>query len=733
MLCLFIFLLVAVTSLLGLFDGLEVKTLDMRFRQRPLAPPDDRIIILAITDECIAQLGKWPWPRSRHADILDMLKKAGASAAVFDLIFQDTSDREPREDERLIESCASFGKVLLPIHLVPVSVVNPESLELTSEVEVCRPFDRLASVACGFGFINVDYQNLNSDGIIRCIPLTLSAQGSLFPALPLAVAREIHGETGPLIADPVVIANRTVPQTLIPAITHGEKGWRFSSRPAYLVNYLGEATSGAFPMVYYADLFNGMVNPSIFKNRIVLVGPTATGLSDVKLSPFGEMPGVMIHATVLQNLLKGNFLNQTGPGARFLILLFLSLATWYFLIQLNPLIGTIALAGMVILYNFVAFQLFMRAETVIDMVAPTMAMGVQFTAGRFLQMFTNLKDAYRSIKERSEALEESNRLLDRQVTDLSTLNEVGNRFSALLAMEPLSREILLTFQELWGASTSLVAMVEGDDSPLKVIGQYGIGEDDGRLVLFDPEVSMTLRLLREERRFLFTPSGKWFTCYLPLLMGTRLWGALLLKETLPNPTRFHERESFCMTLLGIAATALENARLYNLATVDLLTRLFVRQYFQIQIEQEFKRAKRYGHNLALLMTDIDHFKIFNDSYGHQQGDIVLREVAAAVRKSLREIDIPARYGGEEFSIVLPETNLDGALIVAERIRRNVELMLVPRSDTRGEPLRVMISIGVSAIPEHSLDSPETMIKLADQALYCAKERGRNRVEYITPK
>ncbi|MBF0501222.1 MAG: CHASE2 domain-containing protein [Candidatus Riflebacteria bacterium] len=756
-LCVIIFVLFAVASMLGLFDGLEVKTLDFRFRQRPPSPPDDRVIILAISDDCLAELGNWPWPRTFHAQVLDILKKAGASAVAFDMLFQDPSDRDPKEDsrlaevatrflrvfklllgvpnedDRLVEATAGFGHVILPVHLVPVRVVHPESLEMVSETEVYRPFEKLASAARGFGFINVDYQNLNPDGIIRRIPLTLSAGDRLYPALSVAMVREVLGETALSCVEPIAISGRVIPQTVLPALVRGSDGWKLSTRPAYLVNYRGDATSGAFPMVYYSDLIKGRVNPALFKNRIVLVGATAAGLSDVKLTPFEEMPGVMIHANVVQNLLRGNFLLQVGPLERLLILLLLAAIGWFTLVRLSSGVGTATVIFAVALYNLIAYQLFLHVDTVIEMVAPTLLVGVQFTAGRFLQMFSNLKEAYLSIKERSVALEESNRLLDRQVTDLSILNEVANRLSSKLAMEPLSNEVLRAFQDLWHAPVALVAMVEGDDMPLKSINSIGFDGDDGQIVLFDPNVAAAIKTLREERRFVSTPDGRWFTSYLPLLMGNRLWGAIMLKESSPTPDRFREKERFYLTLLGIAATALENARLYNLATVDILTHLYVRQYFQIQIEQELKRAKRYGHNLALLMTDIDHFKHFNDSYGHQQGDIVLREVATVVKKSLREIDIAARYGGEEFCVVLPETSLDGALIVAERIRRNIETMPISRFESRGEPLRVTISIGVCAVPEHDVNIPDDMVKLADQALYQAKGKGRNRVEYIAPK
>jgi diguanylate cyclase (GGDEF)-like protein len=125
------------------------------------------------------------------------------------------------------------------------------------------------------------------------------------------------------------------------------------------------------------------------------------------------------------------------------------------------------------------------------------------------------------------------------------------------------------------------------------------------------------------------------------------------------------------------------------------------------------------------MTDIDHFKKFNDTWGHQIGDMVLREVAKCVRACIRDTDIAARYGGEEFAVILPETDLEGSLLFAERLRQKVE---ESSFDGPKGPLKVTISIGLSSIPVHTAETSLEMIKLADDALYVAKRNGRNRVE-----
>lgn len=168
-----------------------------------------------------------------------------------------------------------------------------------------------------------------------------------------------------------------------------------------------------------------------------------------------------------------------------------------------------------------------------------------------------------------------------------------------------------------------------------------------------------------------------------------------------------------------------NHKLEELSATDQLTGLKNRRYLDQTLAEEFARCCRYGHTLAVLLMDIDHFKSFNDTYGHLIGDECLKDVAHCVRKGLRwPSDRAARYGGEEFCVVLPETDQEGALTVAERIRKNVENLNFVVNDKK---VPVTISIGVTVIvPTPSLPV-EYMLESADNALYASKEAGRNRV------
>ena len=211
----------------------------------------------------------------------------------------------------------------------------------------------------------------------------------------------------------------------------------------------------------------------------------------------------------------------------------------------------------------------------------------------------------------------------------------------------------------------------------------------------------------------------------PLKAQKRVSGALLLTR---QGESFTARE---LRLLRIycnqAAVVLENAivheRVENLAATDGLTGLFNRRYFDSAFARELARCDRSSSSLGLLLADIDHFKSFNDTYGHAMGDLVLKKVAGILSGALRKADVLARFGGEEFVILLPSVTARGALESAERLRQSVAGAGVHPGGPRKQ---VTVSIGAALFPTDASDS-ESLLKAADEALYDAKHLGRNRV------
>ena len=167
----------------------------------------------------------------------------------------------------------------------------------------------------------------------------------------------------------------------------------------------------------------------------------------------------------------------------------------------------------------------------------------------------------------------------------------------------------------------------------------------------------------------------------------------------------------------------KNFELHEISIRDSLTGLYNRKHLMETLDKEVSRSQRHSHSFSLLVIDIDHFKKYNDTYGHLAGDEVLRRLAAVFTKSIRSSDYAARYGGEEFIIILPETGAGQGVEAVERIRHK---MAEERFGGEDESIKVTISVGVASYPENGEDA-ETVIRNADAALYEAKELGRNRV------
>ena len=204
------------------------------------------------------------------------------------------------------------------------------------------------------------------------------------------------------------------------------------------------------------------------------------------------------------------------------------------------------------------------------------------------------------------------------------------------------------------------------------------------------------------------------------------------RDYITKPFNAEELVARIMVQLDIKALQDEmrkaNKLLKELSITDHLTHLYNRRYMMDVLGIEFQRTVRKKGDLCLVLLDVDHFKNVNDTYGHQHGDMALAAIAEAIQVDLRRYDIAARYGGEEFAMVLPETALQAGVAVVERLRQSVQEIKFPPPM---ENLVVTVSQGIAALPSAGIDSVDALIKAADEALYRAKQNGRNRVEVMT--
>jgi len=214
-----------------------------------------------------------------------------------------------------------------------------------------------------------------------------------------------------------------------------------------------------------------------------------------------------------------------------------------------------------------------------------------------------------------------------------------------------------------------------------------------------------------------------------LMVGGRFSGVFSVYNDDPNVTFGKGEKELIKQFIGNVAVQAENAYLHqmlkSMAIRDGLTNLYNHRHFQNALAQELERASRYGKELAVVLFDIDHFKNYNDTQGHPQGDYLLKEIAMIINKNKRGVDLAARYGGEEFVLILVETGRKGGQMLAERLRKAIEDY--PFRNREQQPLgKISVSIGYACYPEDG-NTREDLIKLADENLYKAKEGGRNRV------
>jgi diguanylate cyclase (GGDEF)-like protein len=300
------------------------------------------------------------------------------------------------------------------------------------------------------------------------------------------------------------------------------------------------------------------------------------------------------------------------------------------------------------------------------------------------------------------------------------IRRIGHTFAASLDRPALLEVALKTAVDAVQASGGRLSVRSAEEEPLAETIR------EGSLAGLEEAVQKAERAALENGGFAEERTGGASIAAVtlgPLEAPSRAHGIIAVVR---HGQPFTDDDREVLRSLGVeAALALENIELHfqvrRQAVTDELTMLSNHGRFQEVLTAECEQVRRYHHPVGLIMLDIDDFKAVNDTYGHQQGDAGLRQVASVLRENSRDADSPARYGGEELSLILPHTDLEGAHAIAERIRAAVEELRVPRTDGTGV-LRVTASVGVAASNDGDKDA---LVAEADAALYEAKRRGKN--------
>jgi two-component system cell cycle response regulator len=313
------------------------------------------------------------------------------------------------------------------------------------------------------------------------------------------------------------------------------------------------------------------------------------------------------------------------------------------------------------------------------------------------------------------------------------------------SLAALVQTLLVDYPALFELDAVTLTLVDPEYEAARVLGEGGMAGPAHLLLLSNEQplqqlyadsVGPRLGTPTAAQAFLFEslPAAPASAALLPLMHRGACIGSLNLCSR--DPARFAAGSStdFLERLAALVAVCLDSAlateRLKLAGLTDGLTGVHNRRYFESRCLEEVQSARRSGLPLVCLLLDVDHFKRINDTHGHPAGDAVLRYVARLIRAQLRGSDVVARYGGEEFVLLLPGTPLPAALDTAERIRRVIAAQTMPVPVPVPEPLRITVSIGAAALlpGDDPAGLAADLVQRADQALYAAKQGGRNRVQ-----
>ena len=354
------------------------------------------------------------------------------------------------------------------------------------------------------------------------------------------------------------------------------------------------------------------------------------------------------------------------------------------------------------------------------------------------KMRLDIKQHMETLELTNSKLELANSRLDKKVWDLSLMNQINHAIITETEVKLLPEILKIIAKEMNAQRSSIMLK---DHQTNKLMLKFVYLQDEGKkireYISFDEGEGIAGHVMKNGKGIICNDpeNEEMFKKYdkedmneeifnllsIPLIDNIEVFGVINIVNKKGD---FNEDDkNLIQDVANQVAIAIQNKELYEESITDGMTKLYIHNYFQARLEDEIKRTSRSDQKVSLIMFDIDHFKKFNDTYGHQIGDVVIKEVAKVIKNNVREgIDIPARYGGEEFAIIMPETDIEGAYLLAERLRKSIEDVDVPYKD---KVLKVTISLGCSDFPAYS-SSRQELISTADQALYKSKANGRNR-------
>lgn len=541
-----------------IFDRIELFTVDYRFKLRHVATKPSDIVFIDMSEDSVAAIGGWPWPRKWHATLVTALSEFHPKAIAFDVIFSEPQDEN--DDLALEAALKASGKVYLPVVYYLDEQRSKDRSEGQGVTGILKSMEIFRRWVRGTGHINGPPDR---DGILRRIPLVVNFKGNTTYHFGFKIGCDMLGiPENNMVFYPnkheVILQKPDGRSIIVP----------LDSDNQLIINWRG-AWAKSFTHYSYIDVLHSYalmkkgekpaIDLNVFKDKICIVGLTASGLIDIKPTPLDmAYPAVGVNATAAYSVMNNDFIRVTSAKIDSIIIVIIGMIMTLLLFGRRPVDAIVlAVAGMTS-YTFLSFIVF----------------------GAFGILVTTLYPV----------------------------------FATLLS--------------------------------------YGI-------------------------------------------------------------TAFYTQ----------IINAMEKTNLFKQAITDGLTQLYNIRHFNLLLEKELKNISMLkGKNLSLVMFDVDNFKQINDTYGHQAGDMILKEFAGAMRSKCRHTDILARYGGEEFIIMLVGAGEKEASDVAEKIRTTVENK---KFTFKTKLVNVTLSGGIAQYSNEK--SKDELISKADKALYRAKQEGKNRI------
>lgn len=634
-------------------------------------PPADNIVIIAIDEESLSQYGQWPWPRHIHGDLIDKLSVGGAEVIGFDIIISEPGREGSQDDTLFSEALVRSGRVVMPVF----AEWNP----LLKRLQVRKPIPPVSEAAAGLG--HVDFE-LDSDGIMR---RTFLNAGIGFP------------EWNAFSLEMLLLARSHLDKPLTGRRNNNldsASPWNWVRDYEILLPFTGKP--GQFKRISYAQFLDPDFDPYVVRDKFVLVGSTAPGLSDALPTPVsGEsvpMSGVEINANLLDTLENGLAILPIGTAGR------VSLTA---ILLLFPLLAFALLSHKTVQIVAGSFLIFIPLTAVLLLVKmhiwypPASAMLILLLSYP-VWVWNRLAQLVRKLFQ------------ERDHADI-TLKSIGD---GVITTDASCRVKYMNpaAEKLTGYSSS-----EAEGCMLEKILQVAEKGKEGEPFAFVRQCIDSAEIIQPQDEAVFHDRS----------------GRKHIARVTAGPLKDHAGNAMG-AVLGISDVTEKKYALEKLtyqATHDFITSLPNRSLLFDRLHQAILRTQRSEQSVAILFLDLDNFKNVNDQLGHSGGDRLLQMVGERLKKACRSGDTVARVGGDEFVVLLEEvTDLRIAATLAEKFIHHLE----PPFTVDDHDLFITASIGISVFPKDGTDVA-VLMKNADIAMYEVKKSGRNNYLFFSDR